>query len=164
MNRAAAGLLAGCLALCVLPARELRAEPPGSPAPAAPPAPAAQEPVVGLSIRGAHRAYPIALFSGRRVVNDVVADMEVAVFHNPELRVSAAWFRMVHGEPIEFAGSANGAVAEDLTTITRWDLTTGVAVGGNLQGQRLVPLPVTTTSWEGWAALHPNAQLYRDER
>ena len=71
---------------------------------------------------------------------------------------------MVHGEPIEFSGAATGTVADDLTTVTRWDLATGVAVGGNLQGQRLVPLTVTTTSWAGWAATHPNSQLYREER
>jgi hypothetical protein len=55
-------------------------------------------------------------------------------------------------------------VADDLTTITRWDLATGVAVGGNLQGQRLVPLAVSTTSWAGWAATHPNAQVFHEQR
>lgn len=95
-------------------------------------------------------------------MNDVVGDMEVVVFHDPGRGVSAAWFRMVLGEPIEFSAVAQGDVAEDLTTVTRWDLTTGVAVGGNLEGQRLVPLPVTTTSWAGWAARHPNAQVFGD--
>jgi hypothetical protein len=125
--------------------------------------PAAQEQIVGLSVRGAHRAYPMALFSARRVVNDVVGEMEVAVFHDPELGLSTAWFRMVLGEPIEFSGAATGAVADDLTTITHWDLRTGVAVGGNLQGQRLVPLTVTTASWAGWTAIHPNAEVYGEE-
>ena len=128
------------------------------------PAPSAQEPVVGLSVRGAHRAYPAGLFSSRQVVNDVVADMEIAVYFDPEHGVGAAWFRSVLGEPIEFEGTATGAVATDLTTITRWDLTTGVAVAGNLKGRRLVPLPVTTTSWAGWAALHPNAQVFQENR
>ena len=39
----------------------------------------------------------------------------------------------------------------------------GVAVGGNLQGQRLVALPLTTTSWAGWAAKHPNGGVYEPE-
>jgi hypothetical protein len=90
--------------------------------------------------------------------------MEVAVFHDPERGLSAAWFRMVRGEPIEFSGTATGTVADDLTTITRWDLATGVAVGGNLEGQRLVPLAVMKTSWAGWAATHPNAQVFREQR
>jgi hypothetical protein len=127
---------------------------------AAQPALEAGQPVIALSFRGTHRAYPLTLFSDRRVVNDVIESMEIAVFHSPELGVSAAWFRTVLGEPIEFSGEAAGAVADDLTTITRWDLTTGVAVAGNLEGQRLVSLPATLTSWDGWAALHPNAGVY----
>lgn len=124
---------------------------------------AAGEPVIGLSFRGAHRAYPLALFSERRVVNDVVGSMEVAVFHDPARGLATAWFRMVLGEPIEFSGAADGTVADDLTTVTRWDLETGIAVWGNLEGQRLVALPVTTTTWAGWAGLHPNARVYAEE-
>ena len=160
MKRALAGALVGLLAVLGSPARDARGE---GTAPA-PEAPAAKESVVGLSVRGAHRAYPAALFAQRRVVNDVIGDMEVAVFHDPERGLSAAWFRIVLGEPIEFSGTAAGSVAEDLTTITRGDLATGVAVGGNLQGQRLAPLPVLMTSWDGWAATHPNTQVYREER
>ena len=156
MKRAIVGALIGFLALLALPAR------PGRGQDAAPAAPAAQEPVVGLSVRGTHRAYPMTLFSTRRVVNDVIGDMEIAVFYDPERGLGAAWFRMVRGEPIEFSGTATGTVADDLTTITRWDLATGVAVGGNLQGQRLAPLPVLTTSWASWASAHPNAQLFRE--
>ena len=131
---------------------------------AGPPVPGTGEQVIGLSFRGAHRAYPLTLFSDRRVVNDVIGSMEIAVFHNPELGVSAAWFRTILGEPIEFSGMATGTIADDLTTITRWDLTTGVAVAGNLQGQRLTALPATLTSWDGWAALHPNAGIYGSGR
>jgi hypothetical protein len=116
--------------------------------------------VIALSFRGVHRAYPLALFDARRVVNDVVGRQEVAVFHDPGSGASAAWFRSVLGEPIEFSGEAVGAVADDLTTITRWDLTTGAAVGGSLLGQRLVAVPIHATTWEGWLAAHPNAERF----
>lgn len=163
MKREITGALVGFLALLALPARHCLGQT-AAPILSAPVTQAAQEAVVGLSVRGAHRAYPTTLFSERRVVNDVIGDMEVAVFHDPDRGLSAAWFRMVFGEPIEFSGNALGTVADDLTTITRWDLATGVAVGGNLEGQRLVPLPVTTTSWAGWAATHPNSQIFSDGR
>jgi len=158
MKPAIAGALVGLLAVLTLPAHHSQGQA------VAPVTPAAEEAVVGLSVRGAHRAYPTALFSTRRVVNDVIGDMEVAIFYDQERSMSAAWFRLVRGEPIEFSGNAIGTVADDLTTITRWDLATGVAVGGNLQGQRLVPLPVMTTSWASWAATHPNAQIFREQR
>jgi len=97
------------------------------------------------------------------VVNDVIGDLEVAVFHDPERGLSAAWFRTVHGEPIEFSGGAEGAVADDLTTATRWDLENGVAVGGSLKGQRLVPVPFKTTSWGDLVATYPSAQPFEPE-
>lgn len=124
-------------------------------------APEAPQPVIALSFRGAHRAYPLTLFRETRVLNDVVGSMEIAVYHDPNRNFSSAWFRTVYGEPIEFSGSADGVVADDLTTATRWDLETGVAMGGNLEGQRLIPLPFVTTSWPEWAATHPTAQLFR---
>jgi hypothetical protein len=136
----------------------------GRTAPAAQADITAREPVIGLSFRGAHRAYPLSLFSDRRVVNDVLGSMEVAVFHDPERGLATAWFRTVFGEPIEFSGAADGAVAADLTTVTRWDLETGVAVWGNLEGQRLVALPATTTTWAGWEAQHPDSLIYSGER
>jgi hypothetical protein len=148
VRRAALAALTGLLVLggrCA--AAELAAAGPG-------------EPVIALSFRGVSRAYPLALFPAPKVVNDVVGSMEVAVFHDPARHLSAAWFRTVYGEPIEFAGTAAGVVAEDLTTATRWDLETGVATGGNLQGQRLVPVPFTTTTWAEWSSAHPAAQLF----
>ena len=120
----------------------------------------AGEPVIGISFRGAHRAYPLVLFAERRVVNDVVGSQEVAVFHDPGPGTSAGWFRTVLGEPIEFSGDAVGAVADDLTTVTRWDLTTGAAVAGSLAGQRLIAVPIVATTWEGWLAAHPNAERF----
>lgn len=151
MKPALVAALVVSLALPAVPARTAAPDPS---------APADQEIVLGLSIRGVHRAYPAGLFTMRRVMNDVLGGLEIAVYHDPGRGRSAAWFRWVLGEPIEFSGAANGSVADDLTTVTRWDLMTGVAVGGNLQGQRLVGLPVTATSWASWRAAHPDAQVY----
>ncbi len=40
---------------------------------------APQEQVIGLSINGDHRAYPIRMLSGREIANDVVGGKPVAV-------------------------------------------------------------------------------------
>jgi hypothetical protein len=122
----------------------------------------ADEPVISLSFRGAHRAYPVSVFSARPVLNDVVGQQEVVVFHDRDRSLTAAWFRTVFGDPIEFSGKTQGNVADDLTTMTRWDLTTGVAVAGNLAGQKLVPLPVNWSSKSAWRAKHPDAPVFPD--
>jgi len=123
-------------------------------------APQDGDPVIGISFRGASRAYPLGAFATRPVLNDVIGRQEVVLFHDTAGGLSAAWFRTVLGEPIEFSGRASGTVADDLSTVTRWNMLTGEAVGGNLAGQRLVGLPFTATSWGSWRAAHPDAEVY----
>ena len=117
--------------------------------------------VLGISFRGGHRAYPLSLFSEPRVINDEIRQQEVAVFHDAALGVSTAYFRMVLGEAIEFSDAVTGgAVAEDITTITRWDMSSGKAVGGNLVGMELVPIPLSVTTWAEWFATHPDTTVF----
>jgi hypothetical protein len=116
--------------------------------------------VLGLSFRGRHRAYPLRYFSPAAVVNDRIRQQEVAVFHDGDRGLSRAYFRMVLGEPIEFAGGVKDTLADDLSTITRWDMTSGKAVGGNLIGMELIPLELTRTSWEEWLASHPDTTVF----
>jgi hypothetical protein len=119
--------------------------------------------VLGLSFRGRHRAYPLKYFSPPAVVNDRIRQQEVAVFHDGDRGVSRAYFRVVLGEPIEFARGVKDALAEDLSTITRWDMTSGKAVGGNLIGMELIPLDLTRTSWDKWLASHPDTTVFSPE-
>lgn len=121
-------------------------------------------PVLGLSFRGQHRAYPLEIFLPPRALNDDIRQQEVVVFHDQDRGVSSAYFRMILGEPIEFSETVNGTVADDITTITRWDLGTGKAVGGNLAGMELISLPVITTSLNEWRARHPDTEIYRPPR
>ena len=120
--------------------------------------------VLGLSYRGHHRAYPLEIFFPPRAVNDDIRHQELVIFHDPASGISTAFFRMVMGEAIEFSGTVDGTVADDLTTITRWDLNSGKAVGGNLTGMELIPLPVVTLSLEEWLSRHPDTDIYRHDR
>jgi hypothetical protein len=121
------------------------------------------DPVLGLSFRGRHRAYPLRYFSPAAVVNDEIRQQEVAVFHDGDRGVSRAYFRMVLGEPIVFGERVKDALADDLSTITRWDMTSGKAVGGNLVGMELIPLKLVRTSWEEWLASHPDTTIFSPE-
>jgi hypothetical protein len=129
----------------------------------APGDPGGEAQILGLSFRGQHRAYPLEIFLTPRVVNDNIRQQEVVIFHDPTRNVSSAFFRMVMGEAIEFSGSVDGTVADDLTTITRWDLGSGKAVEGNLTGMELIPLAVVTTSLEEWLSRHPDSEIYRPD-
>ena len=120
--------------------------------------------VLGISYRGKHRAYPLESLLPPQAVNDDIRQQEVVIFHDPARGISSAFFRMVMGEPIEFSGPVDGTIADDLTTITRWDLDSGKAVAGNLAGMELIPLPVVTLSLEEWLSRHPDSDIYDPDR
>jgi hypothetical protein len=118
------------------------------------------DPVIGVTLGGVPRAYPLASFVVAPVVNDEVGRLSVVVFYDRENDVALAWFRMIGGESLEFSGRAAGTVADDLTTATRWDLASGQAVSGSLTGQKLVPIPVKRLPYEDWRKAHPKGTLF----
>jgi hypothetical protein len=129
--------------------------------PAASPAVEAGDPVLGLDVAGTSLAYPTAVFEGPAVVSDSSARMPVIVFYDPRTDFAAAYFSMMAGEPLEFSGRASDeAVADDLTTSSRWDMRTGQAVGGTLAGMKLIPIPVRRDTFSGWLQRHPRGRLW----
>jgi hypothetical protein len=129
----------------------------GDPGPAGP---GPSDQVIGLALGGEQRAYPLTLFDENPVVNDEVGHMAVVVFYNREGGNTAAFFRLISGEPLEFSGRAPGGVADDLTTATRWDMSTGQAVGGNLVGQKLIPIPARKQVYADWRTRYPKGTIF----
>lgn len=117
-------------------------------------------PVLGLSFRGAHRAYPAGGLASPWIINDTIAEQEVLIYYDRERSLARAYVRMVLGDVILFADRPSGVIGDDLTTMTRWDLTRGKAVSGNLAGMELVPLTLTETSRSEWNRLHPDTTLF----
>ncbi len=116
--------------------------------------------VIHLTVAGTTRAYPLATFAASPVVNDLVGPLAVVVFHDRDTGGAAAYFRLVGGEPIEFSGEARGGIADDLTTASRWDMLTGKAVSGGLEGQSLVPIPFRRAGREEWRKANPKGTVF----
>lgn len=123
--------------------------------------PAADERVIGLTMGGTHRAYPITLFDEAAVVNDDMGHLAVLVFYNKDTGYASAFFRLVGGEPLLFSGNAAGMIADDLTTATRWDMATGDAVSGNLVGMKLIPIPAAKDHFGEWLKKHPGGTVFQ---
>ena len=120
----------------------------------------AAEDVLGLSFRGAQRAYRAGISPSPWIVNDIIGRQEVVIYYDRERALARAWVRMVLGEPILFAERPMGTVGDDLTTMTRWDLSTGEAVSGNLAGMQLVPLKLHETTLDEWQRRYPDSTLF----
>ncbi|HUE89686.1 MAG TPA: DUF3179 domain-containing (seleno)protein [Vicinamibacterales bacterium] len=117
--------------------------------------------VLGLSIDGEARAYPLRLVAPHQVVTDRVGGRDVLLAHCPLSGVSAAYDAQVDGEARRFAVSGlvyrSHSLLADRQTRQVWSGLTGEPVL-NLAGPAgapLRPLPIEVTTWREWRAAYP---------
>jgi hypothetical protein len=122
--------------------------------------------VIGLTVGGESRAYPIAMLNeawARKVLNDRLGGRAVVVTWCDACHSAAAYDRTVMGAPRTFAVSGelwkNSLVMYDQETSTRWSQLTGEARQGPLRGVRLTRLPVLLTTWRAWRERYPGGTV-----
>jgi hypothetical protein len=125
--------------------------------------------VVGLSLGGQHRAYPLRFLVWHEVVNDTLGGVPIAVTYSPLSDSVAVFRRTVHGEVLELGVSGllydssllmydrrPGAAGESL-----WSQLLARAVSGPeaAAGAVLATVPCSVTTWSDWRALRPETTL-----
>ena len=126
--------------------------------------------VVGISIGGEARAYPLHLLQWYELVNDTVGGVPVLICYSPLVDGVAVFGRPSgpSGEPLEFASSGlvfqSEQLAFDRAGESLWSPLLGRAISGPDLGQALERLPYALVGWERWQQLHPDTVLLaRDE-
>jgi len=125
--------------------------------------------VVGLSLGGQHRAYPLRFLVWHEVVNDTLGGVPIAVTYSPLSDSVAVFRRTVRGEVLELGVSGllydssllmydrrPGAAGESL-----WSQLLARAVSGPeaAAGAVLATVPCSVTTWSDWRALRPETTL-----
>ena len=105
--------------------------------------------VVGVRINESYRAYPFRSFRRKSIINDEVDDVPVLVFHDLKSNATAVFLRTVEGQALTFE-QARGYIVKDTTTETTWNLITGRATEGKLEGRTLERLPAMNIYWFAW--------------
>jgi hypothetical protein len=117
------------------------------------------EPVIALQIDGEARAYPLQILTWHEIVNDVVADVPVAVTFCPLCNSAITFDRRLDGEVYEFGTSGllrnSDLVMYDRTTEGLWQQFTGEAMVGDLAGAQLTLLPSSIVSFADFREAHP---------
>jgi hypothetical protein len=123
--------------------------------------------VIGVSINGETRAYPLRLLRWHEVVNDTVGGVAIAVTSSPLSGGIAVWDRRFDGREIEFGVS--GMLLDSNTLLydrrpdggaaSLWHQLTGEAVTGPAAGAVLTPLPASLETWDRWFADHPDTTI-----
>ncbi|MBL8130912.1 MAG: DUF3179 domain-containing protein [Anaerolineae bacterium] len=124
---------------------------------------APQSPVVVLQIGETARAYPLAILIWHEIVNDVIADVPVAVTFCPLCNASLAFDRRVNGMTLRFGVSGNlrnsDMIMWDDQTQSWWQQFTGEAIVGSLTGTHLELLPSWVVSFGEFTARFPEGEV-----
>lgn len=115
--------------------------------------------VLGISISGVARAYPIRILNYHEIVNDVVGGTNVVITYCPLCGTGVAFEATVNGRTHEFGVSGllynSDVLMYDRETKSLWSQLMVQAVTGPMKGTRLQQLPLSHTSWQEWVKRHP---------
>ncbi|MGH7253469.1 MAG: DUF3179 domain-containing protein, partial [Nitrospiraceae bacterium] len=115
--------------------------------------------VLGLSLAGEAKAYPIKILNWHEIVNDTIGGRPVAVTYCPLCGSGIAIVTEVQRRRYTFGVSGllyqSDLLMYDHQTESLWSQIAMEAVTGPLIGTKLTPLFLEHTAWGEWKAIHP---------
>jgi hypothetical protein len=118
--------------------------------------------VLGVSINGEAKAYPIQFLGYHHHIQDTVGGKSIMVTYCTVCRTGRVFEPIVNGKKEKFrlVGMDHfNAMLEDASTKSWWRQVTGEAVAGKLKGQQLPEVYSTQTSLADWLQLNPNSLI-----
>ena len=120
--------------------------------------------VVGGSLGGGTKAYPLEALAAEPVVNDSLGGVDVLVYMERKTETALVYDRAVDGRALTFRLSQEGigamALLVDDETGTTWLAFTGKAIDGPLKGKVLTRAPSHLSFWFAWKDWNPATELY----
>ena len=121
------------------------------------------EPVIGLTVSGESRAYPLRILTWHEIVNDVIAGVPVAVTYCPLCNAAVVFDRRLDGTVLDF-GTTGKLRHSDLVMYDRqseswWQQYSGEAIVGLYAGRTLEMLPARLESWAEFRARAPDGMV-----
>ena len=131
-------------------------------------------PVIGLTVNGAARAYPLGILYRREMVNDIVGGVPVLVTWCP-----LCYTALAHDRRFEYPNNGDGGDTAavfgnqgalyqgamtwfDQATGSVWSQPLGMAIAGPLAGAKLPLLPARLAEWGRWRAAYPDTLVLTD--
>lgn len=114
--------------------------------------------VIGVTINGKSKAYPIRFLGYHHHVQDTVGGKSILVTYCTVCRTGRVFEPIVNGkkETFRLVGMDHfNAMLEDASTKSWWRQATGEAISGKLKGQQLPEVLSTQTSLAKWLQLNP---------
>ena len=120
--------------------------------------------VLGLSIKGDIRSYPLQILVWHEIVNDNVGGAPVAVTYCPLCFTNQVFNRTIDGNIVVQFGTSgklynSNLVMYDRTSKSLWSQTLAQAIVGKYAGQKLQRIPFDIAYWKEWKQLYPNTKV-----
>ena len=118
--------------------------------------------VLGVTINGESKAYPISMLVYHHQVRDVLGGKPIMVTYCSVCRTGRVFEPKVNGklENFRLVGMDHfNAMFEDETTKSWWRQANGEAITGKLKGTKLPELEAQQTSLATWLKLYPNSKI-----
>ncbi|MDT8283342.1 MAG: DUF3179 domain-containing protein [Gammaproteobacteria bacterium] len=119
--------------------------------------------VLGITIAGISRAYPIKILNWHEIVNDSIGDVFFTITYCPLCGTGVAFDSNINDQVLSFGVSGllynSDVLLYDRETGSLWSQLLSKAVTGKYKGSTLKMLPVMHTTWSDWKRLHPATQV-----
>lgn len=123
--------------------------------------------VLGITINGISRAYPIKILNWHEIVNDSIADVFFTITYCPLCGTGVAFDSNIKDQVLSFGVSGllynSDVLLFDRETESLWSQLLSKAVTGKYKGTTLTMLPVLHTSWVDWKRSHPSSQVLTEK-
>ncbi len=123
--------------------------------------------VVGITLKGQSRAYPIAILNWHEIVNDAIDDQRFAITYCPLCGTAVAFDATIEGKATDFGVSGllynSDVLLYDRDTESLWSQILNKSVAGKRVGKTLTALPISHTTWRDWIDKHPATLVLSDD-
>jgi Protein of unknown function (DUF3179) len=118
--------------------------------------------IVGVSLNGAAKAYPISVLERQSPIIDTVGGVPFLLVIGDDKKSVRAFETAVDGRMLEFFAKPGASPPRlvDAATGTEWDFT-GKATSGPLTGRQLRKTAILKDYWFDWKTYHPDTNVYQ---
>ena len=127
---------------------------------------AADKLVIGVSLQGEAKAYPVEIIGYHHQVQDTIAGQPVMVTYCTVCRTGRVYSPFIDGKKENFrlVGMDHfNAMFEDNTTKSWWQQATGFAVAGPLKGKALAEIPSQQMTLGSWLRAYPQSKILQPD-
>jgi hypothetical protein len=126
---------------------------------------AAHELMLGITMDGSSKAYPIKTILAAKVIEDSWDAAPVLILVGPDQASIRAFRSDLPNQRLTFlqlqTNADKRAIAQDQDTQSLWDFR-GCAIQGKLSGQCLKPLDANKDYWFDWLNHHPKTAIFKN--